>query len=45
MANFADLSTLLQPRSIAVVGASDQAGNLGGVAVSFLRRFGYPGEV
>ena len=42
---FADLSTLLQPRSIAVVGASDQSGNLGGVAVSFLRRFGYPGEI
>ncbi|MFZ9416443.1 MAG: acetate--CoA ligase family protein [Alphaproteobacteria bacterium] len=44
-APFRDLSSLLQPRSIAVVGASDQAGNLGGVAVSFLRRFGYPGEV
>ncbi|MFM8681513.1 MAG: acetate--CoA ligase family protein [Alphaproteobacteria bacterium] len=45
MAMFVDLSTLLQPRSIAVVGASDQSGNLGGVAVSFLRKFGYPGEI
>jgi len=43
--SFPDLSRLLQPRSIAVVGASDQSGNLGGVAIAFLRKFGYPGEI
>jgi acetyltransferase len=36
---------LLEPRSIAVIGASDQPGNLGGTAVRHLRKFGYPGAV
>jgi acyl-CoA synthetase (NDP forming) len=43
--DFRDLSGLLNPGSIAVVGASDEPGNLGGVAVRFLRRFGFPGPV
>jgi acyl-CoA synthetase (NDP forming) len=43
--DFRDLATLLNPSSIAVVGASDEPGNLGGVAVRFLRRFGFPGQV
>jgi acyl-CoA synthetase (NDP forming) len=43
--DFRDLATLLNPASIAVVGASDARGNLGGTAIGFLRRFGYPGEV
>ncbi|MSP89648.1 MAG: CoA-binding protein [Alphaproteobacteria bacterium] len=42
---FGDLSRLLAPRSIAVVGASDQPGNLGGVAIHFLQKFGYPGTI
>jgi acetyltransferase len=42
---FPDLSRLLAPRSIAVIGASDQPGNLGGSAVRFLRKFGYPGAI
>jgi acyl-CoA synthetase (NDP forming) len=42
---FPDLSRLLAPRSIAVIGASDQPGNLGGAAVRFLRKFGYPGAI
>lgn len=42
---FADVRPLLSPRAIAVVGASDAPGNLGGVAVSFLRRFGFPGGI
>ena len=42
---FPDVSALLEPRSIAVIGASDQPGNLGGTAVRFLQRFGYPGAV
>jgi acyl-CoA synthetase (NDP forming) len=36
---------LLEPRSVAVVGASDQPGSLGGRAVTLLRKFGYPGAV
>ncbi len=42
---FPNLSALLEPRSIAVIGASDQPGNLGGTAVRFLQKFGYPGLV
>jgi acyl-CoA synthetase (NDP forming) len=45
VASFPDLSRLLAPRSIAVIGASDQPGNLGGTAVRFLRKFGYPGAI
>ena len=42
---FGDLSPLLAPRSVAVIGASDREGNLGGLAVSFLQKFGYQGPV
>ncbi len=42
---FVDVSALLAPRSIAVVGASDQPGNLGGVAIRLLQKFGYPGTI
>ena len=42
---FTDIRPILEPRSIAVVGASDQAGNLGGETVRHLIRFGYPGRV
>jgi acyl-CoA synthetase (NDP forming) len=42
---FPDVSRLLEPRSIAVVGASDTPGSLGGAAVRFLQKFGYPGEI
>src|SRR5262245_63316384 len=42
---FADVSRLLEPRSIAVIGASDQPGNLGGAAVRYLQKFGYRGAV
>jgi acetyltransferase len=42
---FADLSRLLEPRSIAVIGASDTPGNLGGTAVRYFQKFGYPGAV
>src|SRR5215475_13595458 len=44
-ASFGDLTPLLAPRSVAVVGASDREGNLGGLAVSFLQKFGYRGLV
>lgn len=43
--SFGDLSPLLAPRSVAVVGASDREGNLGGVAVGYLKKFGYAGPV
>src|SRR5690606_10931280 len=44
-ARFHDLTPLLRPRSIAVIGASEQPGNLGGIAVSLMRKFGYGGEI
>lgn len=40
-----DLSRLLSPGAVAVIGASDQPGNLGGTAIRLLRKFGYRGEV
>lgn len=42
---FGDLTPMLAPRSVAVVGASDREGNLGGLAVSYLQKFGFTGEV
>jgi acyl-CoA synthetase (NDP forming) len=44
-APFGALSPLLAARSVAVVGASDREGNLGGVAIGFLRKFAYAGPV
>jgi acyl-CoA synthetase (NDP forming) len=44
-AEFINVAPLLSPRSVAVIGASDAAGNLGGVAVGFLQRFGFPGAI
>lgn len=44
-ANFGELTPLLAPRSVAVIGASDRDGNLGGLAVQFLGKFGYAGDV
>ena len=43
--DFADVSRFLAPRSVAVVGASDQPGNVGGAAVRFFRKFGSPCKV
>ena len=40
--DFADVSAFLHPRSVAVIGASDQPGNVGGAAVKFFRKFGSP---
>src|SRR4051794_3403642 len=42
---FADVSGLLYPASIAVIGASDRPGNLGGDTVERLLRFRFPGPV
>ena len=43
--SFGELTPLLAPRSVAVIGASDREGNLGGLAVRFLGKFGYQGSV
>ena len=45
MADFIDVSGLLYPKSIAVIGATDRAGDLGGDAVHSLVRFGFPGRI
>ncbi len=42
---FADITGLLYPKSVAVIGASDRDGNLGGDTVERLLRFGFPGPV
>jgi acyl-CoA synthetase (NDP forming) len=42
LAGFADVSRLLAPHSVAVIGASDQPGNIGGAAVRFFRKFRSP---
>jgi acyl-CoA synthetase (NDP forming) len=42
---FGELSPLLAPRSVAVIGASDREGNLGGAAVGFLQKFHFQGAV
>ncbi len=43
--SFGDLTPLLAPRSVAVIGASDRPGNLGGLAMHFLGKFGFKGQV
>ncbi|MGH6944415.1 MAG: acetate--CoA ligase family protein, partial [Geminicoccaceae bacterium] len=43
--DFCDVSGLLAPGSVAVIGASDRAGNLGGDTVRRLVKFGFPGPV
>ncbi len=42
---FADISGLIYPKSVAVVGASDRGGNLGGDTIERLLRFRFPGPV
>ncbi|CAB5713023.1 Succinyl-CoA ligase [ADP-forming] subunit alpha [Delftia tsuruhatensis] len=41
----ARLDALFAPRSIAVVGASDQASKIGGIPLDYLLRFGYGGDL
>ena len=45
MTSFVDVRPILELRSIAVIGASDQPGNLGGDTVRRLTRFRFPGPV
>lgn len=39
------LEPLLNPRSIAMIGASDNAGRIGGMPLELLSHFGFAGEV
>jgi acyl-CoA synthetase (NDP forming) len=39
------LSALLSPASIAVIGASDAPGRVGGMPIAFLTAVGYPGDI
>ncbi|MDB5818488.1 MAG: CoA-binding domain protein [Rhizobacter sp.] len=39
------LDPLLKPRSITLIGASNQAGRIGGMPLDLLRHFGYAGQV
>jgi acetyltransferase len=43
--SFKDVSGLLNPRSIVVIGASSRAGNVGGDTISRLLKFGFPGPI
>ena len=43
--NTLPISCLLNPASIAILGASDRAGSIGAIVVESLRRCGYVGEV
>ena len=45
VAAFGELTPLLAPQSVAVIGASDRDGSLGGLAVGFLAKFRYLGSV
>ena len=45
MSALRDLTPLLQPRSVAVVGATRDANRIGGRPFAFLRSFGFPGPV
>ena len=44
-AAFVDVSGILEPTSVAVIGASERPGNLGGDTVRRLVKFGFPGPV
>lgn len=42
---FADVTSLLSPWSVVVVGASDRENSLGGMALQYLQRFRFPGDI
>ena len=43
--SFGKLTPLLAPSAVAVIGASDREGSLGGIATGYLARFGFAGPV
>ena len=40
-----DLTGLFNPKSVAVIGASNQEGKIGYIVVDNLKKCGYPGEI
>lgn len=40
-----DLKPMLAPKSVAVIGASPEAGSVGGLILNFLVKFGYQGKI
>ncbi|MGD8810912.1 MAG: acetate--CoA ligase family protein, partial [Gammaproteobacteria bacterium] len=45
LASAKTLKALLEPRGVAVLGASDDPGKIGGMPLRYLRDYGFPGEV
>ena len=45
LASAKTLKALLEPRSVAVLGASDDPSKIGGMPLRYLRDYGYPGKV
>ncbi len=45
LASAKTLKALLEPRAVAVLGASDDPSKIGGIPLRYLRDYGYPGEV
>jgi acyl-CoA synthetase (NDP forming) len=45
LASAKTLKALLEPRAVAVLGASDDPSKIGGMPLKYLREYGYPGEV
>ncbi|MDP6352959.1 MAG: acetate--CoA ligase family protein [Alphaproteobacteria bacterium] len=45
MSALRDLTPLLKPRAVAILGATADARRVGGRPLSFLRRFGFPGAI
>ncbi len=45
LASAKTLKALLEPRAVAVLGASNDASKIGGIPLRFLREYGYPGKV
>ncbi len=45
LASAKTLKALLEPRAVAVLGASDDANKIGGIPLRYLRDYGYPGKV
>lgn len=45
LASAKTLKALLEPRAVAVLGASDDPSKIGGMPLKYLRDYGYPGEV
>ncbi|MDI6755143.1 MAG: acetate--CoA ligase family protein [Thermodesulfobacteriota bacterium] len=40
-----DLTPMLSPKSVAVIGASPEAGSVGGLVLNYLIKFGYQGKI